>query len=124
MKRQLIDYREATKKGDAEAQYHLGMHYDNGEGVAIDYTQAAYWYRKAAEQGHTKAQYNLGACYYLGQGVAENKNYALYWLQKALEKSKDINTSPAESMKDVVKNLKEEGYTAIKPDLNNSVYAV
>jgi hypothetical protein len=43
----------------AKAQYELGQKFENGDGVAPDYLQAAYWYRKAAEQGDTHAQERL-----------------------------------------------------------------
>jgi len=33
--------------GDAEAQFTLGLMYDNGEGVPQDFAQANAWWRKA-----------------------------------------------------------------------------
>ena len=39
-----------AKKGDAEAQYYLGVIYDNGFGVPQDYQTAVKWYTSAAEQ--------------------------------------------------------------------------
>ena len=42
--------REA-EAGSAQAQYNLGLMYDNGEGVPEDDGEAVKWYRKAAEQG-------------------------------------------------------------------------
>ena len=53
-------YRKAAEQNFAEAQYNLGVCYDNGQGVAKDYAEAVKWYRKAAEQNHAQAQYNLG----------------------------------------------------------------
>ena len=38
------------------AQCNLGAHYDNGQGVKQDHTEAVKWYRKAAEQGDANAQ--------------------------------------------------------------------
>jgi len=37
--------------GEADAQFLLGLMYDNGEGVPQDYKQAIKWYTKVAEQG-------------------------------------------------------------------------
>ena len=45
------------------AQYNLGVMYDNGEGVPQDYKEAVKWYRLAAEQGNANAQTNLGNMY-------------------------------------------------------------
>ncbi|MCD8341341.1 MAG: sel1 repeat family protein, partial [Clostridiales bacterium] len=67
----------------ADAQYNLGLCYDNGRGVAMDKAKAVYWYEKAAQQGDASAQYNLGGCYYNGQGVARNRTKAKEWFQKA-----------------------------------------
>jgi hypothetical protein len=39
--------RTLAEQGGAEAQYHLGVKYANGEGVVQDYKQAMVWYRKA-----------------------------------------------------------------------------
>src|SRR5512134_1893782 len=52
--------RPLAKQGLPEAQYSLGVMYDNGRGVQQDYAEAMKWYRKAAEQGDAPAQYNLG----------------------------------------------------------------
>ncbi|WP_277600823.1 tetratricopeptide repeat protein [Eikenella corrodens] len=62
------DFRQTlhlAEQGNADAQYNLGVMYDNGQGVRQDYAEAARWYRKAAEQGYAKAQYNLGSMYYI-----------------------------------------------------------
>ncbi len=41
----------AAERGDAEAQFELGLMYDEGYGVSRDNQEAAKWYSKAAEQG-------------------------------------------------------------------------
>ena len=52
-------YRLAAEQGDANAQYVLGVLYENGLGVEQSNTEAAKWYRKAAEQGDTFAAKRL-----------------------------------------------------------------
>ncbi|WP_411727466.1 tetratricopeptide repeat protein [Methyloglobulus sp.] len=47
-------YQNLAEQGEAKAQTFLGFMYNNGEGVAQDYNQAAYWYRKAADQGNAQ----------------------------------------------------------------------
>jgi hypothetical protein len=39
------DYRAAAERGDAEAQYSLGICYLDGDGVTKDMTQVAYWFK-------------------------------------------------------------------------------
>jgi len=81
------DYRTAYRKwfpladrGDAKAQYNLGVIHANGKGVPRNYDAAVKWYRKAAEFGHAGAQFGLGSCYFLGRGVPENHVTAYMWL--------------------------------------------
>jgi TPR repeat protein len=69
--------------GDAEAQYNLGVMYDEGAGMEQDLAAAAGWYRKAAEQGFMDAQTNLGIMYYHGQGVGRDHAEAARWFRQA-----------------------------------------
>jgi TPR repeat protein len=78
-------FRAFALKGDAVAQYYLGMMYDNGHGVPQDYQQAALWYRKAADQGYARAQYYLGNMYNNGQGVPQDYQQAVFWCRKAAD---------------------------------------
>ena len=48
------------KRGNALAQFNLGLMYDKGEGVKRDYKKAVKWYKLAARQGISSAQFNLG----------------------------------------------------------------
>ncbi len=89
--------------GDAEAQYNLGVMYDEGAGRKVDLALAAEWYQKAAEQGFIDAQTNLGIMYLGGQGVPKDPDIARKWLQKAAEQGdkeatqllQDMVTEPA-----------------------------
>ena len=57
--------------------------YDEGQGVAQDYSAAMKWFRMAADQGYAQAQGSLGFMYYEGQGIPQNTSEALRWLHKA-----------------------------------------
>ena len=74
-----------AERGDAIAQYNLGLMYLAGQGVNQDYGQAAKWFRKAAEQGDAPAQYNLGLIYQGGQSVKQDSVEAAMWYRKAAE---------------------------------------
>lgn len=68
-----------ANKGDAEAQYHVGMMHNNGIGTQRDLGQAFEWFKKAAASNDPLGAYKLG-CYYDGQGadvVASDANEAL-----------------------------------------------
>ena len=70
------DMLRSAEKGDAGAQYNLGLMYEQGYGVAPDPRQAAAWFEKAAERGEVNAQYRLGSLYYHGQGVPRDLQQA------------------------------------------------
>src|ERR1041385_2701194 len=78
-------FRARAERGEAKAQFNLGVSYDNGLGVAKDYVEAVKWYRKAAEQGYRSAQYNLGVKYENGQGASTDPAEAVQWYRKAAE---------------------------------------
>jgi TPR repeat protein len=78
-------FRRAAEQGDADAQYNLGVMYDNGEGVPQDDREAVAWYRRAAEQGNANAQYNLGVMYANGRGVPQDDREAVAWYRRAAE---------------------------------------
>jgi len=77
-------YRMAAEQGHVDAQYNLGVMYDNGAGGGVkqDYQEAAKWYRMAAVQGSTDAQFNLGILYSRGRGVPQDlvQAYVLFEL--------------------------------------------
>jgi TPR repeat protein len=69
-----------AEHGNPEAQYHLGMMYNNGLGVSKNPQNAFEWFRKAAIAGEPLASYKIG-CYYGGQF----ENVVAIDLSKALE---------------------------------------
>ena len=68
----LSEWIPLAKQGNADAQYNLGVMYENGHGVPRDDKIAVELYRFAAEQGHAKAQHNLGQMYENGQGATQD----------------------------------------------------
>ena len=72
-----------ANEGIPDAQYSLGVMYNNGRGVPRSYPEAAKWFRRAAEQGQAGAQYDLGVLYAKGQGVPEDSAEAAKWFRRA-----------------------------------------
>ena len=81
----LQEWRPLAEQGHADAQFNLGIMYDNGDGVSQDYAEAVKWYQLAAEQGDAYAQGNLGIMYYKGKGVEQDYAEAAKWYRKAAE---------------------------------------
>ena len=75
--------RPLADQGDADAQYNLGVMYNNGDGVPQDYAEAMKWHRKAANQGNGNAQFNLGFMYDRGRGMRQNYAEAVKWYRLA-----------------------------------------
>ena len=75
-----------AEKGDAEAQFNLGLLYDRGQGVPKDKREALRWYRLAAMQGDAFAQNALGDNYWEGTGVPKDDREAVRWWRLAVDK--------------------------------------
>ena len=95
-------FRNLAERGSAQAQYNLGVCYENGEGVEKDMTEAVRWFRLAAENGYGVAQLYLGLIYEKGDGVTQDSNEAVKWLRKAADQ--DI-----EGAKTFLKELEGKG---------------
>ncbi len=81
----LQEWQPLAKQGDADAQFNLGLLYNNGRGVPQDYKEAAKWYGLSAVQGHVQAQNNLGFMYGEGQGVPQDYKTAVKWWRLSAE---------------------------------------
>tara|TARA_R100000541_G_scaffold1150_3_gene5151 strand:+ start:1426 stop:2046 length:621 start_codon:yes stop_codon:yes gene_type:complete len=75
----LKEWKPLAEQGNADAQYNLGLMYNEGEGVLQDYAEAVKWYRLSAEQGVAYAQFNLGRIYWNGIGVLQDYAEAVKW---------------------------------------------
>ena len=86
----LREWRPLAERGEALAQYNLGLLYRKGRGVPQDDVQARQWYEKAAAQGQAKAQYNLGTLYLNGSGVPKDYQQALRWFRMAADQGEAL----------------------------------
>ena len=107
-----------AEKGDAKAQYRLGLTYSNDIDVPQDFQEAAKWDQLAAEQGHAYAQYNLGVMYKDGEGVSQDYVLAHKWFNLAAAKgvkkaskwkddlAKEMNTSQIQEAQRLAREFK------------------
>ena len=81
----------AAKRGNATAQYNLGLYYEKGiYGVTQSEKRAIELYTLAANQGHADAQYNLGVMYVNGTGVEQSFSKAReLWTKAAAQGDED-----------------------------------
>ena len=78
-----------ASKGDADAQFQLGLYYLRNEDIQKEedvtkyHTTAFTWLQLAALQDHVKAQFYVGWCYEEGAVIAKNELLAVGWYRKA-----------------------------------------
>jgi TPR repeat protein len=71
------------QRGNAEANFNLGILYEDGLGVSQNLAQALLYYETAAINGSFKAQYRLGLLYFVGKTVPQDNIKAKRWLTQA-----------------------------------------
>ena len=102
---------KAANRGQMNAQYVLGLCYEDGTGVQKSNAEAQAWYRKAAAQGHEEAQ----------EALRKNKVQKKYFTKKdALYGDK-----PTWAQEKARKRWEMEGYGLLKYNFkqqNNQKY--
>jgi TPR repeat protein len=73
--------RLAAAQGSVSAINNLGVAYEAGLAVKLDFREAAKCYRIAADQGDALAQGNLGQLYFDGRGVPFDLEQAYKWFK-------------------------------------------
>lgn len=77
------ELQQRAEQGDAQAQYRLGIFFEQ-QGGTPEYRQQAFrWFKAAAEQGHSGAQVSLGNYYRLGGASDQNMVEAVKWYTRA-----------------------------------------
>jgi localization factor PodJL len=72
-----------ANSGDMKAAASLGMKYADGEGTAVNESEAARWLTRAANAGEAVAAYRLGTLYERGRGVSLDAKQAMRWYGEA-----------------------------------------
>lgn len=94
----IVEFTPLAEAGNTEAQYRLGLMYDNGDGTPQNFEEAAKWYTPAAEAGHAQAQGGLGLIY-LNETGLRDLVHAYVWLTLAVSQGlQSLKESRAEAM--------------------------
>jgi Flp pilus assembly protein TadD len=75
-------FEKLAEKNDLDAEFCLGVMYDNGFGVKKDYNRSIYYLNKAAKKSDAGSQYYLGTMFEEGHGTRSIEE-ALRWYQLA-----------------------------------------
>lgn len=83
IEQRVAKWQAVAKKGDAHAQYSLGVAYVFGDSVPKDMNQAIELFKKAAKKSDADAAFNLGVIYMKGEGVPADYQQAKTYLEQA-----------------------------------------
>ncbi len=72
-----------AEQGQVEAQYHLALLYEEGQGVDKNYDLARFWFLRAAQKGYVDAYFALGEMYAAGRGSEVSRSLAYHWYTMA-----------------------------------------
>ena len=81
-------YKLDAEKGDAVAQYNVGVYYFSG--VASNMPKAFQWFTRSADAGNVEAMRHLGLCYERGYGCTIDVNKAFKLYKHAAEEGDQI----------------------------------
>jgi TPR repeat protein len=84
-KEQERQLRAWAERGDADAQFELGLQFLTGANLPQNQEEGVKWLEKAANQGHLKAQHVYGSLFEDGLGVEQDSAKAAEWYLKAAE---------------------------------------
>ena len=82
-------WNDEAERGDARAQFWLGVAYERGKGTEQDFGQAFKWLLESAKQGNAEAQNVLGQMYQDAEGVPQDYRQAAKWYRAACEQRPD-----------------------------------
>ena len=75
-----------AERGNANAMLTLARFYEQGVGVARNYSKSLEWCEKAAKAGLAEGYYNLGICFEIGMGTPADAARAVSHYQQAADR--------------------------------------
>lgn len=78
-----ISYQKAAAQHDAIGLFNLGLLYEKGKGMPVNFVKAQQLYEEAAEKGHRQAMVQLAGLYFNGSLGKRDSSTALTWYKKA-----------------------------------------
>jgi len=82
-------WKNEASRGDAKAQFWLGVAYEGGKGIEQNFAEAFRWLAESAKQGNADAENLLGQMYENAEGVPRDYRQAAKWYRAACEHRPD-----------------------------------
>lgn len=79
----VVWFKAAADRGNADAQFDLGLLYQAGKGVTQSDATAMQWFRLAADKDNPEAQDALGHLFETGRSIGQDLAQAAVWYAKA-----------------------------------------
>ena len=80
----LINWKRAAQQGSVDAKVRVGDYYYYGQGLTVDYAEAAAHYSEAEQKHSAQAMFNLGYMHERGEGLAKDLHLAKRFYDKAI----------------------------------------
>jgi len=97
--------KRAAQAGNDQAQYVLGVMYNEGKGIAANSLQAEKWFKAASSRGHAAARYKLQSLVYDDVDTSEQHFTSKLWARHVPESdgigSDEVEQSTADSHQEV-----------------------
>lgn len=88
-------FNDAAKKGNEDANYELGLIYQN----ELEHVEAFNCFMKAADKGNAKAMFEVAKAYETGMGTGRNREQAISWYTKCSETDSRIANEASAALK-------------------------
>ena len=102
----LREWKPLAEQGNADAQNNLGVIYNNGWGVLLDFVRAHMWFNIAASSGHENITENVSVRRMGGVFIGFNKNA----VTNRDIVAKRMNTSQIETAQDLARECVKKNY--------------
>lgn len=102
------DLRDWADRGDADAQFELGLRMLTGEGLKKNLEEGVKSVEKAAKQKHLRAQHVLGTLYEDGVGVKKDLAKAAEWYRSSAELGFALSQHSLAAMYEEGKGVKKD----------------
>lgn len=79
------DYQSIASDSNTRAKVKLGLMYEKGISVTVDFSEAFFYYMQAANAGCHEGELRVGYCFKEGRGISVNKEEAASWFLKAAD---------------------------------------
>lgn len=106
------ELRTWAERGDADAQFELGLRLITGEGIKKNLEQGVKFVEKAAKQKHLRAQHIMGTLYEDGVGVKKDIAKAAEWYRISAELGFALSQHSLAAMYEEGRGVKKDGAKA------------